>query len=139
MTSVASTRAARPGPGARRAGYAVAAGVDVLLLVLVNGWPGWDAVPVLTPDTELVLGPVNASLAVGLLVNLAYLVHDPPRLRAAGDVVTSAVGLVALVVLWRVFPLDVGDGWRLVARVLLGLGVVGSVVAIVTGLVRLLR
>ena len=121
----------RPGRGARRVGHLVAAGVNALLLVLVNARPGWDAVPFLTDDTPLVLDAVNASIAVGLLANLVHVVADPREVRALGDAVTTAFGLYATVRVWQVFPFDVSDGWDTVLRVLLALGVVGSAIALV--------
>ena len=127
----------RPGPGARRSGYVVAAAVNALLLYLVNARPGWDAVPFLTEDTTLVLGAVNASMTAGLLANLLYLIADPRRLRAFGDAVTTAIGLYATVRVWQVFPFDVTDGWTTVLRVLLVVGIAGSGIAIVSALVRL--
>jgi hypothetical protein len=127
----------RPGPGARRFGYVVAVAVNALLLYLVNARPGWDAVPFLTDDTTLVLGAVNASITAGLVVNLLYLVADPRRLRASGDILTTTIGLYAMARVWQVFPFDVTDGWTTVLRVLLVVGLAGSGVAIVSGLVRL--
>lgn len=127
----------RPGPGVRRFGYAVAAVVNAVLLYLVNASPGWEDVPFLTNATTLVLGAVNASIAAGLVANLVYLIADPPRLRALGDAVTTAVGLYAMVRIWQVFPVDVTDGWATVLRVLLVVGIAGSGIAIVSALVRL--
>lgn len=127
----------RPGPAARRVGYAVAAAVGAAMLYLVNGRPGWDAVPFLTDDTTRVVGAVNASLVAGLVANLLYLVADPRRLRAAGDAVTTVVGVYAMVRIWQVFPFDLSDGWSAVARVLLVVGIAGSGIAVVSALVRL--
>lgn len=124
----------RPAAAARRFGYLVAMLVNAAGLVIVNRWPGWEAVPVLTADTRLVVGLVNASIAVSLAANLVYLVRDPDWLKAAGDVVTTSVALVALVRLWQVFPFDFGGDsvdWALIARVVLGLAIAGSAIGIV--------
>ncbi|MEG3616755.1 hypothetical protein [Isoptericola haloaureus] len=133
------TTARRPSAASRRVGYAVAVLVNGLLLVLIHGWPGWEAVPFLTPRTTEVLTAVDASIVVGIVANLVYLLADPPRLRALGDVVTTAVGLVAVVVVWRVFPFDFAGtfDWALVVRILLVVAMVGSAIGIVVGLVRL--
>ena len=138
-TTSTATRAERRTAGARRAGYVVAALVNALLLALTNTWPGWDAVPVLTGDTPRVLGLVNASLVASVVANLVYLLRDPPWLRAVGDLVTTSIGLAALVRIWQVFPFEVEDGWRLVIRLLLALGAVGSVIGIASALVRWTR
>ncbi|HSO65804.1 MAG TPA: hypothetical protein VLQ78_11965 [Ornithinibacter sp.] len=126
----------RPGPGQRRFGYLVAIAVNALMLYLVNRWPGWDAVPFLTEETPEVLGLVNASIVAGIVVNAGYLVRDPDWLRALGDVATTAVGLAALVAIWRVWPLDLTTGWDLLARWMIGIGVVGSLIGIVAAVVR---
>ena len=57
-----------PAPG-RRAGYLVAIVVNAALLFILNGQPGWQALPFLTSATSQVLGLVNLSLAVGLAVS----------------------------------------------------------------------
>lgn len=132
----------RPSVRARHAGYVVAVLVDAVLLYAVNRWPGWQSVVFLTDDTREVLGIVNASLLVGLVANLAYLVHDGPRFRALGDLVVTSVGLLAVVRVWRVFPFDFTDttlDWALVARVLLVLAFVGSVIGILSQLGPLVR
>jgi hypothetical protein len=131
-----------PGPAGRRAGYAVAVLLGLALLVLLNVWPGWQAVPFLTADTVEVLGIVNISLAVGVLTNLVLLVTDPPWMKAAFNVVSTAVGLVATVEVWQVFPFDFSDWWfdaTVLVRVLLVLGMVGSAIGILFGLGVLLR
>ena len=90
-----SPRAARRRPtrGRRRTGYAVAALVDVLLLLMVNGWPGWQAVPFLTDDFDRVVGLLNVSFVVHGLAQLTYAAADPPWLRGLGDAITSAIGI----------------------------------------------
>ena len=132
----------RPSPASRRAGYLVAAGINGLFLYLVNRRPGWESVPFLTDETEQVLGLVNASITAGLVANLVYLFVDPPRLRSFGDLVTTGIGLAAMVRIWQVFPFSFDEGgfpWETVFRWVLGLGIVGSVIGIVAALVTLVR
>ncbi len=140
MTTSGSPR--RPSVAARRVGYLVAVVVNGVLLYAANGWPGWDVLPFLTADTALVMGAVNASIVTNLGVNVVYLVRDDPWLRSLGDLATIAVGLVALLRVWQVFPLDFGTGgfdWSVVARVLLGVGIAGSVLGIVVAVVGFVR
>jgi hypothetical protein len=134
-----ATRHSRP---ARRAGYAVAAVLNAALLYAVDRWPGWEQVPFLTDDTEEVISWVNASILTNLVANVLYFVADPPRLRAFGDLVTTSVGIVALVRIWQVFPFDVASdssGWGLLLRVLLAIAIVGSAFGIAAAVVRLAR
>lgn len=129
---------ARPSTGVRRFGYVVALLVNAAMLYAANAWPGWEEVPVLTADTEQVIGWVNASIVAGLVANAVYLVRDPEWLRALGGVITTSVGLGALVKVWQVFPFDVASdssGWGLVVRILLVVAIVGSSIGIVVGLV----
>lgn len=124
----------RPPVVARRVGYVVAVLVNAALLYAANGWPGWGAVPFLTGDTRLVMGLVNASIVVNLAANLVYLARDPSWLKALGDVVTTTVGIVALVRIWQVFPFDFASSsvdWELIVHIVLGVGIVGSAIGIV--------
>ena len=137
-----TTTRARPSPAARRSGYIVAAVVNAVVLYLVNRRPGWDALPFLTPDTTKVLGLVNASIIAGIVTNLVYLVADPPRLRSLGDLVTTGIGLAAMVRIWQVWPISFEPGgfpWDTVFRWLVAIGIVGSVIGIVVALVTLAR
>ena len=104
-------------------------------------WPGWDAVPFLTPDFETVLWLIDLSLVVTIALNLLYLIRDPRWLTAAGAVVTTAIGLAAAVRMLQVFPFDFGDSdfWPVVFRVLLWVAVVGAVIGIIANLVTVVR
>lgn len=138
--STAPVTAHQHSTAARRAGYLVAAAVNLVLLYLVLVWPGWEALSVLTDSFSQVVGLLSASLLVGAAANLVYLVADPPRVRAAGQLVVSAFSLAATVRLLQVFPFDF-SGWSFdptwLVRLLLWVAVVGTVVGMVTELVRL--
>ena len=136
-----TTEATRPSTASRRAGYAVAVAINAVMLWLIHVWPGWDAVPFLTADFEIVLWLVDLSLVVTIALNLVYLAADPRWLTAAGAVVTTAVGLAGVVRMLQVFPFDFGgsDFWPLVFRILLWVGIVGSVIGIVANAVTLVR
>lgn len=130
----------RPGPVARRVGYAVSIAVCALLLFLVNAEPGWRVLPFLTEETVQVLGLLNLSLAASIAANAVYLYYDPPWLTAIGDFATTAVGLAMLLRVWTVFPFDLGDtadGWSgLLVRSTLVVVIAGVVIGMVVNLVR---
>lgn len=137
-----SSSTKRPAPATRRAGYLIAVAVNAALLYGINVWPGWSAVPFLTDDMELVLEFVNASLVVSMIANAVYVLADPRWLKALGDLLTTVVGLGAMVRLWQVFPFDFGEtsfDWALVTRILLVLGIVGGVIGIIAALIALVR
>ena len=100
-------------PGARRIGYLVAIVVNLILLYLVNVTPGWRVLPFLTGDFVDVLWLANLSMVASSAANAAYLGYDPPRFKSVCQIGISAIGLA--------------------------LGIVGSIVAIVTELVRLAK
>jgi hypothetical protein len=125
---------------ARRAGYAIGAAINAVLLYLINGRPGWDAVPFLT-DAERVLPWINAALVVAVAANLIYLILPLRRLIAAGGLVTTGIGVVVLVRLWQVFPFDFGgeSGWTTAVRAVLMLSIVGSIIAMPVQIFSLAR
>ena len=135
-------RPSRPSRSSRRFGYVVAVVVNLAILVAVNRWPGWDAVPFLTLDTESVVGLVNASLVISVIVNVVFLAYDPRWFKALGDALTAAVGFVVTWAILVVFPFDFsayGFDWAALTRFVLVIGIVGSLVAVVVNLVSCAR
>jgi hypothetical protein len=49
---------------------------------------------------------VNLTLVVSAVVNLAYVGYDAPWAVALGAIVTTGLGLAALIRIWQVFPFD---------------------------------
>lgn len=138
MTSTSTSR----GAVGRRAGYVVAAIVNAALLYAVHVWPTWESVGFLTGDTVEVLGVVSATMLAAVVANLGYAVADPAWLRALGDLVTTGVGIAALLALWQVFPFDFGEtsfDWALLVRWMLAVGLVGSAIAMLVAAGRLGR
>jgi hypothetical protein len=126
----------------RRIGYLVAILINAVLLYAINVWPGWATVPFVTADLVAVLGLVNASLWVSVVANAVYLVDDRRWLKMLGNIATTAVGLVALMAMWQVFPFDLAVepiDWVTVARTVLIISMIGSAIAIVVNLVGLVR
>ena len=140
MTNAARTRG--PGPVARRFGYAVAVLVGAALLYLINVWPGWQVLPFLTQDTAQLLGIVNLSLIVGILVNLVNLLFDATWFKALGDLITLGIGMAVLVQIWQVFPFEFGGSsfdWALLVRWVLVLAMVGTAIGIIVQVIILIR
>jgi predicted membrane protein len=91
---------------------------------------------------RLVLGLVNASMLVSIVANMVYFVADPRWLKALGDIVTTAVGIAALVRMWQVFPFDFSGSsfdWALVVRVAMGVAIGGSAIALVVAFVSFVK
>jgi hypothetical protein len=140
--AMAMTTTRRPSAATRRLGYGFGIVAGIVGLILVNVWPGWESVPFLTSETTEVLLLVNAALVAGIAADLVYLVHDAPWLVALGGVVTTGIGLAALIRIAQVFPVDFSgwdfDGTALV-RILLILAIVGAAIGIIVQLVALVK
>lgn len=89
MTTAATHR---PSTATRRVGYAFGILAGAVGLLLINVWPGWEALPFLTADTADVLWLVNVTLLAGIVANLVYLGYDPPWFAALGNVVPRPSG-----------------------------------------------
>ena len=131
--------ARRPSAGARRTGYGFAIVISTAMLVVLNVSPGWQVIPFLTSDTTQVLWLVNLSMAAGIAANLVYLAYDPPWLRSLGDLVTTGIGLAAVIRIWQVFPFDLPAGWSAGVRTLLVICIAGSCIALLVQIVTLAR
>ena len=132
----------RTSPAARRLGYAVAVLINIAALWLVNIWPGWEAIPFLTAGTAAVVGAVNACIWVNLVVNVVYALDDSAWIKFLGTLASNVAGIFAMLRIWDVFPFDFGDAsvdWALVTRVVLVLGIAGSVIAMIAAVVTLAR
>lgn len=131
----------RASAGPRRVGYLIAIIINFALLYLLDRQPGWHSIGFLTPATAQVIGLVNMVLAIGLLLNVAYLVADPPWFRELGDLISAAIGLAAAILIWQVFPFTFGPGspWHWIVRVLIVIAIAGSCLSIVTQIGKLLR
>jgi hypothetical protein len=132
----------RPGPTGRRIGYAAGAVVSLLILGAINVWPGWQAVPFLTPDTVLVLPYINAAFVLAVIVDAILLIRDPPWLKALCYLVSGVVALAATIAVWQVFPFE----WErfffdatLLFRVLLAIGILGGMIGVVVQAVDFVR
>jgi hypothetical protein len=125
-----------------RAGYVVAVIVNVIMWVLVNVRPGWRELPFLTADFLDILWVVNLSMITGAVANVAYLFYDADWFKSVCQIGVTAVGLAASIRMWQVFPFDFSSylfPWEGITRVLLILAIVGSVVAIVSEVVKLAK
>ncbi|MGW6172939.1 hypothetical protein ACWF5H_05575 [Arthrobacter sp. NPDC055138] len=135
-------RKAKSAKNRRRFSYAVAVIVNAALFGVVNGWPGWQSVPILTDETPQVLPIFNASLVVGFVSNVLNLVFDSEKLKILGELVTSALGAAVILRTWAVFPFDFHGStapWDLVTRVLLGFALAGCCISIIVQVVFLVR
>lgn len=100
------------------------------------------APPFLTGDFTSILWLVNLSLVVSAVVNAAYLLIDPAWFKSVTQIGVLAIGLAASVRTWQVFPFDFSGSsipWTGITRALIIIAIFGSVVALVSELVKLAK
>ena len=123
----------------RTADHVIGAAVNLVLLALVNGTPGWRAVPFLTEEAAPAAALLTVALWVGVGVHAVLLLAgSPARMRALGDVVSAAFGVAISWELLRTFPVDAsaGSALEVTLRGVAVLGLLVAVVAVVDGLTR---
>jgi len=137
--------------GTRRFGYAIAVGINVLLVVVVNNLLGFGWLPWLTPEFEKLLPVINLALIVNIVLNLLYMAHDEPPFKAATQIIVNLIAIGVLVRTLQVYPFDFSAydfpidisafdlTWDLVARLVIGLAILGTAIAVVTDTVKLSR
>ena len=149
--TVDNAEASRVSIGARRFGYAVAVGINVLLVVVVNNILSWGWLPWLTPEFEKLLPVINVALVVNIVLNLLYMAYDEPPVKAATQIMVNLIAIAVLVWTLQVYPFDFSAydfpivisafdlTWDLVARLVIGLAILGTAIAVVTETVKLSR
>jgi hypothetical protein len=123
----------------RTMGFLVAAVVGGVLLWLLNVEPGWRAVPVVIDSGARVMPYVNAPVALGCALNVAYAAWYRWWLRCLGEILSAVVAVVVVLRIWDVFPFDVGDVWATVLRWVLAVAVAGAALSVVVNGVQLVR
>jgi hypothetical protein len=127
---------------ARQFGYLVAAAVNGAMLYVANHLLEWEWPPFLTQDFERLLPIVQASLVLGIVVNLAYIGFDAPWFKSMGQIATAAVGLAVAIRTFTVFPFDFSRydfAWDTLARWVIVFGIVGSAIGILVEILKLAR
>jgi hypothetical protein len=122
-----------------RGGYLFGAFVYSVLLFLVNSWPGWESVPVLTSSADSLVWLVNLSLAVGLLAQLVCAFDDAPRLQAVGVYAVALLNTAIVGRMLQVFPFDFRDvdpAWDTATRIVLSVLLVWAMVRAMRAAVR---
>ncbi len=129
-----------PSVGARRVGYGVAALINLVLVWVTHQLLDWEWPGFLTPDFDRVLPIVTASLLVSVAANAWFSWSDSGWRKPAGDLATSAIGFVAAVRVWQVFPFDFTGyehDWSWLVRGVLILAVAGTAIGTAAAVVKL--
>ena len=122
--------------------FAVAAIINFLFMLLMNAHDAWRPLldGVVTESFDDALWAVNLGCELQIFGNLILSVTSPEPLRRFSEFVFAIGALVAAVVFYRVFPLDLdrfGEPVVVLARVVAFLGVAAASMTILVNFVRL--
>ena len=98
--------------------------------LVLNFWPGWEALPFFTPQMEVNIGMVDMALWAIIVFNVAFLFADTRGLRLTGHLIMAGVLLLAFTTLLQDFPFPLTGIWAAVVHWILVLGAVGSFLTI---------
>ncbi|NNC40988.1 MAG: hypothetical protein HKN95_09885 [Acidimicrobiia bacterium] len=135
-------RKRKPSAAVRRFGYLIAIALNAAFLVLVNNLLEWDLSPWLTDDFELALPLISAALIATIVVTAIYMFFDARWFKSLTQIGLAGISLAATLRLYRVFPFDFSAyefPWNTVARSVLIIALVGTVISIVTETVKFVR
>ncbi len=114
----------------------------VIGLIIVNSLPGWAHLTkgIILESWSKVLWAANLSMILQIVGNFFLAIYRPARLYSFIQLILALAGLLSVIVFFQVFPLDfshvVGNWANILAKVLLVLGIIGSVIAAIVYLVR---
>ncbi|MFZ0625261.1 MAG: hypothetical protein WAN34_02040 [Acidimicrobiia bacterium] len=139
MTQTANRAVARA-RAPRVAGYVVAIGVNVVILVVANNLLDWGWLPFLTSDFANLLWLIDLSMLATIGINLIYIWYDPGWFKSCGQIVTNAMSIVVLARMLQIFPFDFSEtafDWSMITRAVLILALVGSAIGLLVEMFRL--
>lgn len=109
----------------RRLTYGVVAAVAFGLFLVLNFWPGWQAMPFLTNGMVLTIGSIDLVLWAIIAFHVAYFFSDRPGLHVFAHLVIAFLAMFAFTRLLRTMPFALASGvWPGVVHWLLVLGAV---------------
>lgn len=129
--------------GAMRAGYILTIVINGLLIYVVQNLVEWDWLPFLTEDFNDAVPAIVWSMIATIVVSTVYLFTRARGVKILGEFVLAAFGFWATMRLYLVWPFDFtvypDFDWDFIARLVLGLAVFGTGVALLANFVRLFR
>lgn len=114
----------------RSVGYGIAILINLGFIYIVQHLMDWGIAPFLTEEFTDLVPLITVSLSVAVAVYVIYLFDDRRTVKSVGQIVTNLVSLFVTVQVFIVFPFDFSGydfDWSTLVRVLLILGMVGTV------------
>jgi hypothetical protein len=114
----------------------------IIGLIIVNSVALWAHLTngIILESWNRILWAANLSMILQIAGNLFLAIYRPARFYSFIQLILALAGLVSAIVFLRVFPLDfshvIGNWVNVMAKALLVVGIVGSVIAAIVSLVR---
>ena len=129
--------------GAARVGYVLTIVINGILIYVVQNLVEWEWLPFLTEEFNDVVPVIVWSMVATIVVSTVYLFTSARGVRILGEFILAGFGFWATLQLYLVWPFDFSMypnvEWDFIARLVLGLAVFGTGVALLANFVRLLR
>ena len=126
----------------RRVGYALAIGINIVMLWVVYNVLDWGWPPFITEDWSRVRGLIALSMIVAILANLAFMAYDPKWFRGFGDATQGVFAVIASARVLAVFPFDYSaytGPWEFLTRAVLIIAVIGTGIGIIANIAKGIR
>jgi hypothetical protein len=114
----------------KRSGYIISLTVNLILLYIVNNLLSWN-LPFISVTFSQVLWVINLSIVVSIIRNIVFIKYNPLWFRHIMNSLIYFFGLIAVYILYKVFPLIYSQNYMvLYYRILFILIIVGLVISI---------
>lgn len=126
----------------RRVGYGFAAVINLIVLWVMHNLLEWGWPSFLTDEFRDLLPLITVSLAATAIVNVVWLFYDQQWFKSVAQIALNGISLLVAVRTWQVFPFDFSAyefDWAVVARIVIGIGIFGIVVATIAEVAKLAR
>lgn len=112
----------------KKSEYVISIIVNVIILYIANNLLAWH-VSFITDNWTAPLWILNISIVLTIISSLIFLFYDKNWLKGSLRTIINLVSVVFLITFYTVFPLDVSSGWASIIKILLIIGIVGTVFA----------
>ncbi len=111
----------------KRSEYIAAIIFNLVAVYIVNNLENWN-VPFLADGWTACLWALNISIIAGIIGNFVLIFLNFPWFRALIQMVLNIISLVVLYTFYVIFPFDLSSGWELVIKIILLIGMVGTII-----------
>jgi len=113
-----------------RVGYIVTIAVHFFLYWFINKIPKWDWW-FITDAYETVLPFIEISVIANIIAFAVFLIIDIRPIYYIGKTILDSISFFVLFKMYHNFPVDFNNGWNIVFKIVLIVGMVGTVISLI--------